>query len=116
MIPIGQLLAKFIEDRQLLILDGHNHPRGTRWEDEAKIHEVVCHRSTSLWVQHQEALKPSEVVQLAKGIRTNPKTREHLADARRITQRLSRLLTRTFFDLVKVQFPATFYRLWHSLK
>jgi hypothetical protein len=45
-ISIGRLLAKFIENRRLLILDGHNHPRGTKWEDGATIHEVVCDRST----------------------------------------------------------------------
>lgn len=42
----GQLLAKFIDNRQLLVLDGHNHPRGTTWDTNAKLGPIVCSRST----------------------------------------------------------------------
>jgi hypothetical protein len=42
----GELLAKFIDKRQLLVLDGHNHPRGTNWEMNAKLGSNSCFRST----------------------------------------------------------------------
>lgn len=42
----GQLLAKFIAKSQLLILDGHNHPRGTKWDMNATLGRVPCVRST----------------------------------------------------------------------
>jgi hypothetical protein len=42
----GQSLAKFIDGRQLLVLDGHNHPRGTKWETNATLSGIVCFRST----------------------------------------------------------------------
>lgn len=42
----GELLAKFIDKRQLLILDGHNHPHGTNWEMNAKLGPIACFRST----------------------------------------------------------------------
>jgi hypothetical protein len=42
----GQLLAKFIDTRQLLLLDGHNHPRGTRWEANTNLGGIACFRST----------------------------------------------------------------------
>lgn len=42
----GERLAKFIDKRQLLVLDGHNHPRGTNWEMNAKLGSNGCFRST----------------------------------------------------------------------
>jgi len=42
----SQLLAKFINKRQLLVLDGHNHPRGTRWETNGELGTITCSRST----------------------------------------------------------------------
>ena len=42
----GQLLAKFIDKRQLVVLDGHNHPRGTTWATNAKLGSMACSRST----------------------------------------------------------------------
>jgi hypothetical protein len=43
---VGQLLRKFIHRNHLLILDGHNHPRGTQWEPNASLGGIVCYRST----------------------------------------------------------------------
>lgn len=42
----SQLLAKFIDKRQLLVVDGHNHPRGTRWETNVEFGSIACFRST----------------------------------------------------------------------
>ena len=42
----SELLAKFIDKRQLLVLDGHNHPRDTRWETNAELGPITCFRST----------------------------------------------------------------------
>src|SRR5712692_7750493 len=42
----GELLAKFIDKRQLVVLDGHNHPRGTTWESSVRLGPIVCFRST----------------------------------------------------------------------
>lgn len=42
----GQLLAKFIGKSQLLVLDGHNHPRGTKWDMNASLGPIPCFRST----------------------------------------------------------------------
>jgi predicted phosphodiesterase len=41
-----QILAKFIDQRPLVILDGHFHPRRTKWETEANFGSIVCFRST----------------------------------------------------------------------
>lgn len=42
----SQLLAKFIDKRRLLVLDGHNHPRGTRWKRSEALGPITCFRST----------------------------------------------------------------------
>lgn len=42
----GQLLGKFVDKRQLLVLDGHNHPRGSNWDMNAKLGSNSCFRST----------------------------------------------------------------------
>ena len=42
----GKLLSKFVDNRRLLVLDGHNHPRGTCWENSAKWGSITCYRST----------------------------------------------------------------------
>lgn len=43
---VGQLLAKFVDKRQLLVLDGHNHPRGSTWELNVELDPIICFRST----------------------------------------------------------------------
>ena len=40
------MLAKFIDQRQLVVLDGHNHPRGTTWEPDVGFGPIACFRST----------------------------------------------------------------------
>ena len=42
----SELPAKFIDNRQLLVLDGHNHPRGTSWTENGKLGSITCFRST----------------------------------------------------------------------
>jgi hypothetical protein len=42
----AELLAKFIDKRLLVVLDGHNHPRGTIWESNVTLGLIACFRST----------------------------------------------------------------------